>query len=89
MFLLRAENPDKGNFTGKVAKLVSHGPQIRLHFFNEKLVYLFKEHVYTYQKIYVLDHKHVINCHCLAEWYTNIKYYMGILFANIEASTVF
>ena len=26
----------KGNFTGKVAKIVSQGPKIRLHFFYEK-----------------------------------------------------
>ena len=58
-----------GNFTGKVAKIVSQGPTIRLYFFyNKKKVYLFKEHVYSYQKIYVLDHQHVINFHCVAEW---------------------
>ena len=58
-----------GNFTGKVAKIVSQGSKIRLHFY-EKWVYLFKEHVqvYSYQKIYVLDHKHVINFHSVAEW---------------------
>ena len=58
---------NRGNFTGKVAKIVPQWPKMRLHFFNEKLVYLFKEHAYSYQKIYVLDHKHVINFHCVAE----------------------
>ena len=52
---------------GKVAKIVSRGLKLDCIFY-EKYVYLFKENVYTYKKIYVLDLKHVINSHCVAEW---------------------
>ncbi len=40
------------------------------------------------EKIQAAKGFHVINFHCVAEWQTNRKHYMGTVSANIEATTL-